>query len=176
MKTIALTTIFVLSLWAGPGAGDAAAQTPPENPVLTAYLRERAQGAVGPTRYTAANTPDGRTTLVYLSGPNWCGSGGCRLLVLDRAGDAYRSIGEVSLVRAPIRLLERQTNGRRDLAVQVAGGGIVGAYEAALPFDGRRYASNPTVPPAVRVEDPPGETLIRADEQGRLLEGAPDKP
>jgi hypothetical protein len=60
--------------------------------------------------------------------------------------------------------------------VQVAGGGIIQGYEAAVPFDGRRYASNPTVPPAMRIDDAPGETLIRADEAGRPLTPAPDKP
>jgi hypothetical protein len=98
------------------------------------------------------------------------------LLVLSREGDAYVSIGEISVARAPIRLLEQQTHGRRDLGVYVAGGGVTEGYEAAVPFDGRRYASNPTMPPAVRVEDVPGETLIRADEQGRVLEPSPDKP
>ncbi|MDK2748355.1 MAG: hypothetical protein KYX67_13650 [Brevundimonas sp.] len=173
MKTIAVTAALALGLWASL----ANAQTPPpEDPALTAYLRDKAQGAMGATQYTAAITPDGETTLVYLTGPNWCGSGGCQLLVLSREGDAYVSIGEISVARAPIRLLEQQTHGRRDLGVYVAGGGVTEGYEAAVPFDGRRYASNPTVPPAVRVEDVPGETLIRADEQGRLLEPAPDKP
>ncbi len=173
MKTIAAVAAVALGLWASV----AAAQTPPpEDPALTSYLREKAQSAAGATRYTAAITPDGATTLVYLTGPNWCGSGGCQLLVLSREGDAYVSIGEISVARAPIRLLEQQTHGRRDLGVYVAGGGITEGYEAAVPFNGRRYASNPTVPPAVRIEDVPGETLIRADEQGRLLEPAPDKP
>ena len=85
-------------------------------------------------------------------------------------------VGEIGVARAPIRLLERQSHGRRDLGVQVAGGGIVDGYEAAVPFDGRRYARNPTVAPSVRIEDAPGETLIRADEQGRPLAPAPDKP
>ena len=63
----------------------AGAQTPPpEDQALIAYLRERAKEALDTTRYTAAITPDGAMTLVYLTGPNWCGSGGCRLLVLDR--------------------------------------------------------------------------------------------
>ena len=96
--------------------------------------------------------------------------------MLDRAGGTYRSVGEISVARAPIRLLERQSHGRRDLGVQVAGGGITEAYEAAVPFDGRRYARNPTVAPAVRIEDAPGETLIRADEPGRPLVPSPDKP
>ncbi|MDO9608839.1 MAG: hypothetical protein Q7J26_09975 [Brevundimonas sp.] len=173
MKTIAVTATLALGLWTSL----AAAQTPPpEDTALTAYLREKAQGAVGATRYTAAITPDGATTLVYLTGPNWCGSGGCQLLVLSHEGDAYVLVGEISVARAPIRLLEQQTHGRRDLGVYVAGGGVTEGYEAAVPFDGRRYASNPTMPPAVRVEDVPGETLIRADEQGRVLEPSPDKP
>ena len=157
-------------------AAAAAQAPPPEDPGLIAYLRQRAHGALDTTRYAAALTPDGRTMLVYLTGPSWCGSGGCRLLVLDRAGGTYRSVGEISVARAPIRLLERQSHGRRDLGVQVAGGGITEAYEAAVPFDGRRYARNPTVAPAVRIEDAPGETLIRADEPGRPLVPSPDKP
>ena len=173
MKTLATAAAVVASLWAGA----AVAQTPPpEDQALIAYLRERAKEALDTTRYTAAITPDGGTTLVYLTGPNWCGSGGCRLLVLDRTGETFRSVGEISVARAPIRLLEQQTHGRRDLGVYVAGGGITQGYEAAVPFDGRRYASNPTVAPAVRIEDAPGETLIRADEQGRTLEPSPDKP
>jgi hypothetical protein len=173
MRTLAAAAVVAASLWAGA----AAAQTPPpEDPALTAYLRDRAKEALDTTRYTAAITPDGAMTLVYLTGPNWCGSGGCRLLVLDRTGATYRSVGEISVARAPIRLLERQTHGRRDLGVYVAGGGITEGYEVAVPFDGRRYASNPTVPPAIRIQEAPGETLIRADETGRALEPSPDKP
>jgi len=158
-----------------PG-GAVAQSTPPEDPSLIAYLQQRAGDAAATTRYTAALTPDGKTALVYLTGPAWCGSGGCRLLVLDRDGPAYRSVGEISVARAPIRLLEREDHGRPALGVQVAGGGIIQGYEAAVPFDGRRYASNPTVPPATRIDDAPGETLIRADEEGRPLPPSPDKP
>ena len=84
MKTLAATAVVAAaSLWAGA----AAAQTPPpEDPALIAYLRDRTKEALDTTRYTAAITPDGAMTLVYLTGPNWCGSGGCRLLVLDRHG------------------------------------------------------------------------------------------
>ena len=93
MKTLAAAAVAA-SLWAGA----AAAQTPPpEDPALIAYLRDRAKEALDTTRYTAAITPDGAMTLVYLTGPNWCGSGGCRLLVLDRT--------DVREARAPLRML-----------------------------------------------------------------------
>lgn len=177
-RMLSMTMIAAaLALSGSLTAGVAAAQAPPpEDPGLIAYLRQRAHGALDTTRYAAALTPDGRTMLVYLTGPTWCGSGGCRLLVLDRTGETYRSVGEIGVARAPVRLLERQSHGRRDLAVQVAGGGVTEPYEAAVPFDGRRYASNPTVAPAFGVADAPGETLIRADEPGRPLVPAPDKP
>lgn len=110
MKTLATAAAVVASFWAGA----AVAQTPPpEDKALIAYLRERAKEALDTTRYTAAITPDGGTTLIYLTGPNWCGSGGCRLLVLDRTGETYRSVGEISVARAPIRLLEQQSRSGR---------------------------------------------------------------
>ncbi|GAW40681.1 hypothetical protein SH203_01081 [Brevundimonas sp. SH203] len=176
-KMIAAVLALSASLSASWATGAALAQTPPpEDPGLIAYLRERAHGASDAARYAAALTPDGRTMLVYLTGPNGCGAGGCRLLVLDRAGRTYRSVGEIGGVRAPIRLLERESHGRRDLGVQVVGGGMGGSHEIAVAFDGRRYASDPAVAPSVRSEDAPGETLIRADEPGRPLVPAPDKP
>ena len=89
-----------------PG-GAVAQSTPPEDPSLIAYLQQRAGDAAATTRYTAALTPDGKTALVYLTGPAWCGSGGCRLLVLDRDGSSYRSVGEISVARAPIRQIGR---------------------------------------------------------------------
>ena len=83
-----------------PGGGAIAQSTPPEDPSLIAYLQQRVGEAADTTRYTAALTPDGKTALVYLTGPAWCGSGGCRLLVLDRDGSAYRSVGEISVAIA----------------------------------------------------------------------------
>jgi len=165
MKLAAVAVILGLGATVAP-----AAALSPDDSALTAYLRQQAKGMNGLTRYVSATLQDGATILVYLTGPDWCGSGGCQLLVLARRGDAYDAIGEISVARAPIRVLESRTNGRPDIGVHVAGGGVIDGYEAAVPFDGRRYARNPTVAPARRVDDAPGETLIPADAQGRVLE------
>lgn len=78
--------------------------------------------------------------LVYLAGPLWCGSGGCRLLVLAPEPDVgYIVVGHVATVRLPIRVLKNRTHGRNDLVVFVEGGGVIPGYNARLAYDGKSY-------------------------------------
>ena len=98
--------------------------------------------------------------VVHVTSRDYCGSGGCVTLVLQRAGQGYRTVMRASVTRPPIRVLETRHQGWKDIGVTVSGGGAGPAYEAALAFDGRRYPSNPTTPPARPVKDAPGVTLI----------------
>src|SRR6185312_5883971 len=50
-------------------------------------------------------------TIVYLTGQEWCGSGGCTTLILEPKGSSYRLISKISLTRLPIRVLRCTTNG-----------------------------------------------------------------
>lgn len=86
-------------------------------------------------------------TIVYLTGSNWCGSGGCLMLVLEIANSSFKIAGRTAIVRPPIRIFESRAHGWHDIGVQVGGGGIQG-YEAVLSFDGKAYPKNPTLPPA----------------------------
>jgi hypothetical protein len=120
------------------------------------------------TRYLSATVDlngDGqRENVVYLLGNDWCGSGGCTMLILTTQNAHYKVITRATITRLPIRLLSTRTNGWRDLAVTVAGGGILKAYEAKLTFNGRKYPGNPTVAPAVKLPaNTPGTILIRED-------------
>jgi hypothetical protein len=92
----------------------------------------------------------------------FCGSGGCDLYVLSLSRTGYRVVTAISITRPPIRVLPTKTHGRHDLAVFVAGGGIIRGYEARLRFNGRSYPENPTVPPATRLESPRGKVVIRS--------------
>jgi len=66
-------------------------------------------------------------------------------------------------------MLNTKSNGWHDISVVVAGGGIAG-YEAILPFDGKTYPSNPSVPPARRsIEKIQGETVISVTAQEQPL-------
>ena len=109
-------------------------------------------------------------TIAYITGQDWCGTGGCNLIIVEQRGTHMRVIGEVSIVRPPIRVLSTSSFGHPDLGVLVVGGGILRAYEAKLRFDGRRYPGNPTVRPAVKTSSPsPGRSLISADDRGLPL-------
>jgi len=64
----------------------------------------------------------------------------------------------------PIRALGSRTNGWRDLAVGVKGGGR-GNYSAVLPFTGVQYAQSATGPPAHRLAPGTPTEVVISDEQ-----------
>jgi hypothetical protein len=121
-------------------------------------------------RYSVALTDlngDGRAeALVYAMdsaggrGGGLCGSGGCNLYVLALTAKGYRQVADIAITRPPIGVLPTMAHGWHDLAVRVAGGGIIPGHEARLRFDGRSYPSNPTVRPATRLEHGPGKVVI----------------
>jgi len=104
---------------------------------------------------------DGRLeTVVYATNLERCGTGGCALFVLKRAKGSFELVSRTTITKLPVRLLGTSTNGWRDLAVTVSGGGIMTPYVARLPFDGAAYAINPTVPPAGPLQRVEGTVLI----------------
>jgi hypothetical protein len=112
---------------------------------------------------------DGREeALVSFHSGLFCGSGGCALYIYTPAGASWRQLAEITIVNAPVRLLASRTRGWRDLAVQVRGGGMDLPHEARVRFNGRSYASNPSLAPRVRGRAP-GRVLIRNEDPGRRL-------
>lgn len=104
---------------------------------------------------------DGRSeAVVYVTDRTFCGSGGCLLLVLSAHGTTYRVVMRATVTKLPITILPTRTHGWRDLGVTVQGGGVIRPYMARLRFNGHRYPSNPTVPPAVPLRRPEGRVLI----------------
>jgi len=105
--------------------------------------------------------------IVYLAGPYFCGTGGCNLLVLTSAGPMWRKVGDVSVTRTPVTVLDTSTKGWKDLTVDIAGGGGPSGT-ALLKFDGQSYPDNASVQPPgtkgteVLPEDPVFKTLMPA--------------
>lgn len=85
--------------------------------------------------------------VAYLSSQDFCGSGGCRLLTLQRRPGGAKAVMNATITRPPIRVLSTASHGWRDIAVQVGGGGLR-PHEVVLKFDGAAYPSNPSLPPA----------------------------
>lgn len=104
---------------------------------------------------------DGRKEVfAYITDPDYCGSGGCTLLILSPREHGYRVVMRSTVTQLPIRLLATSTHGWRDIGVGVSGGGIVRSYEARLRFNGHRYPDNPTVAPAIPLRRASGKVLI----------------
>lgn len=116
------------------------------------------------TRITAVSvkSDDGKSEedIVYVSGQDWCGSGGCTMLILKPADSSFKVLGRVTIVQLPIRVLRSMHNGHPDIGVYVQGGGILSGYEAVLAFNGKRYPSNPSTPPARKATTTLGKVIV----------------
>lgn len=172
---MAVPTTIRVALAAGALLLTGAAPAPSPSPStpypsgVAAFVRD-----LGLTRYAVAVTDlngDRRPeALVYAmattqadpGNPDMCGSGGCRLFVLSLRPEHYRVVTGMTITRPPIRVLPTVSHGWHDIAVLVAGGGIIPGYEARLRFDGRRYPANPAMPPATRLRGDPGKVVIAA--------------
>jgi len=126
-------------------AGIAVAQAPALSPAipLVQTLQQYLKGPFGaeyrPTRIQTALAnlaPPSPQILVYVTGPHWCGSGGCTLLVVAKAGSSYQVICQTIGVELPVRILPSVTAGWHDLGV--------GSREGPklLAFNGRKYPIN----------------------------------
>jgi hypothetical protein len=141
---------------------------------LRAFLRTTfadARAEWADTTYVSAFADlngDGRDeALVSLYSGLFCGSGGCALYIYTPAGGSWREVAEITIVNAPVRLLASRHRDWRDLAVHVSGGGALPS-DARLTFDGRTYASNPSMAPRLRGRVA-GRVLISDDAEGRPL-------
>ena len=142
---------------------DQAAAISGEDDIRHFLLQEFPEAA--PMRYALAWTDldgDGADeAIVHLVGPYFCGTGGCPTLVLTPAGPMWRKVGDISVSRTPVAVMDTSTNGWKDIAVAAAGGGGPSG-NALLKFDGEAYPSNPTVAPAELTEEQ--GTIVIAEE------------
>lgn len=141
-------------------AGATVHPNPAHRDPVRAYI-ERTYGTSTYRRADADLNGDGRKEIfVYFTDADSCGTGGCTLLILSPSGDHYRMLLRSTITRLPIMLLATSTRGWRDVGVTVQGGGTIQAYEARLRFNGHRYPSNPSVPPAIPMSHKAGKALI----------------
>lgn len=123
------------------------------------------------TRYSVASVSlDDRTQmdLVYISGDEWCGSGGCFAVLLEPGGLSFKVIQKFTLARLPIKVLPSLTHGWHDLAMPVQGGGIPG-HVAVLQYNGSKYPSNPSMAPPLKSNDLPSGAELPLQQFGDLL-------
>lgn len=88
---------------------------------------------------------------VGFTGPYFCGSGGCNILLLDHQGN---KISSFTVADVPVVIDTERTKGYSNLFIQSGGKWHV------LKFDGRKYPSNVSVQPVLKMV--PGDGLPRA--------------
>lgn len=164
MRTSLLCPFLIgLIVFSASGCSAAHETQPPQSEMesLISTLQRLNLGAS--TKYVAAfRDLDGNGSLdaiVYLVGPSVCGSGGCNTVVLSY-NHGWSKVSTIHLTRLPIRVVDKKYHGWYSISVNVSGGGILHPYSAELNFDGKSYPSNPTMPPAVRINEPTGEIVI----------------
>ncbi len=97
------------------------------------------------------NDDGNKEIFVGLIGPYFCGSGGCSPYLLDNQGNV---ITHFSVSDYPIVIDNNKTNGWKDLFIRSNG------KDRIVKFDGKKYPSNPSTLPALKVL--PGDGLPRA--------------
>jgi hypothetical protein len=97
------------------------------------------------------NDDGNKEIFVGLIGTYFCGSGGCTQYLLDNQGNI---ITMFTVSRYPIVIDNKKTNGWKDLFIHSGG------KDRIVKFDGKKYPSNPSTLPALKVL--PGDDLPRA--------------
>ncbi|MFW1973367.1 hypothetical protein [Acinetobacter bereziniae] len=81
--------------------------------------------------------------IVLLSGQDWCGSGGCTMLVFKGgANQQFEFLSKTTLVDTPVYVTSYMHNGWKQLFVYTHQHGQV-----MLKFDGKEYPLNPSLLP-----------------------------
>lgn len=123
---------------------------------LNSYLQELGvnleTGQTYKTEYIDLNNDGIKDALVLMNTPDWCGTGGCSLFVFQGGEEKFQFVSQSSLINQPFTISETQTNGWRDLVVEVSGGGAK-AETVALKFDGKVYPSNPSLESPITSEN-----------------------
>src|SRR3989442_9054464 len=111
---------------------------------VQAYVEKRGDHERPQFRYALTDLDgDGRAdAIVLLLGGNWCGSGGCNMLVFRAAANGFTLVSASTITNEPIRVSPEKSHGWRTLIVFAKGKGDV-----LMRFDGRRYPLNPSAQP-----------------------------
>lgn len=93
--------------------------------------------------------------VVLLTGRDWCGSGGCTMLVLSGTKTGFNLVSSSTVTSEPISVLPSISHAWHTLLVHSKPKGMV-----AMPFDGKKYPSNPSMQPSATTSQATGGTRL----------------
>ncbi|MCY9805273.1 hypothetical protein OTK51_17760 [Vibrio scophthalmi] len=83
---------------------------------------------------------------------DWCGSGGCTVLIFANNDQQWHFNSRITLVNTPLNLGKNAQHGWRDLVLFVSGGGAQ-PNQHLLRYSGSHYPLNPSVAPVAGLND-----------------------
>src|SRR5436190_1984698 len=84
---------------------------------------------------------DGRTdAIVLLAGRNYCGSGGCGMIVFRGTAQGFKKVSTSTITSEPIHVLPERLQGWKGLIVESEG-------DRVMRFNGSRFPLNPSLQP-----------------------------
>jgi hypothetical protein len=110
---------------------------------IRAYSRETATPQF---EYALVDLNDDGTldAVVLLTGRDWCGSGGCSMLILRGHSGGFSVVSRSTISNQPIKVSAERQHGWHTLLVSVKGGGIQRGF-VVMPFNGSKYPLNPSM-------------------------------
>lgn len=143
-----LSPLWGLLPWIAPllVSTPAPAQKPPL--VLITAIRQQiaksGSNRLPPFRYglTDLNGDHLPDAIVLLQSQDWCGSGGCTMLVFRGTATGFTQVSRSTVTGEPVRATAERRRGWRTLIVTSKGKG-----EVLIGFDGMGYAPNPSLQP-----------------------------
>lgn len=87
--------------------------------------------------------------IVYFHLPHqiWCGWDGCSMAIFQAQRTSFTPIASMSGIRGPIFVLNKSTNGWRDIIVRISGTKGIRDRNVLFAFDGRSYPRHPMTAP-----------------------------
>lgn len=153
MSPMKLAAAFLLSAWVLAACGSGVVGTA-ENPRLNQERSgsikaalEKLGGGVSNYRIGWFDLDEDGTqeAIVLMMGADWCGSGGCTLMVLKQNAASWELVSRIPTSRSPVVLLDGKTNGWRDIAVITQGGGDLSRKKTVLKFQKNGYVKHPEI-------------------------------
>jgi len=149
MKKILLVTALSALVVAGCQTTSSTLQeataTPQLASAIKAFTKDDSSYQVA---YADLNNDGINDSIVLLEGANWCGSGGCTMLVFEGLeGGDFKLASKSTVASAPIYVLEKDSNGWSDLSVYTKDKGQV-----MLKWGGSNYPSNPSLQPTLIID------------------------
>lgn len=147
-KTLLMAALSALVI-AGCQSAGSQPETVTATPKLAAAIKDFTKDNADYTvAYADLNNDGIQDSIVLLEGPNWCGSGGCTMLVFEglQGGD-FKLKSKSTVASAPVYVLEATSNGWSDLSVYSKGKGQV-----MMKWGGSNYPANPSLQPTLIID------------------------